>query len=141
MKILKMIAYIIISVVVLLIAIQVFTSPLQEEIRPDSLDLYIDRLAHNYECKDCDLSYYRKLDSNSQYSYSCLQFQQETFFREVDRYLPSIQINKDVMIYDCAFQKALARQMFLHDTNAWKHWQTSVKRGLGLPPTINHTGI
>ena len=104
----------------------------------DALDIYIDRLA-DYECRDC-LNNYRRIDSNGYYSYSCLQFQKATFLQAVKRYkLAEGQSadNLDLMIYSCDFQKKLAREMFLNDSNAYLHWKTSIiTRGLGLPPTI-----
>ena len=78
------------------------------------------------------------LDSNGRYSYSCLQFQEQTFRFYVERYnlLPGVEY-AEVMnwIYDCEFQKLIALKMLEEDHNNYLHWRTSVlKRGLGLPP-------
>lgn len=102
----------------------------------DALDAYINRLAHDYECVGCGANY-RRIDSNGKYSYSCLQFQEETFVDRVVRYklLPDSE-RTEIMnwIYDCDFQKKVARKMFENEKDAWTHWRTSVKRGLGKPP-------
>ena len=102
----------------------------------DSLDLYIDKLADEYECVDCP-SNFRHLDKNNRYSYSCLQFQEATFIAKVKDYnlLPSAEEHEIFnLIYDCNFQKKLARLMFENEKYAWMHWRTSVERGLGYPP-------
>ena len=104
----------------------------------DSLDFYIDRLAE-YECHDCPDNF-RRVDSNGYYSYSCLQFQKSTFLQEVKKYQLADRQSSDtldLMLYDCDFQKALARQMFLNDKNTYLHWKTSIiTRGLGMPPEM-----
>lgn len=102
-----------------------------------ALEKYIDKLAHNYECIECPENY-RRIDSNGYYSYACLQFQWATFKDRVRRYkLAEYAENAELMnlIYDCDFQKQVALKMFQNEKNAWTHWRTSVKRGLGLPPT------
>ncbi len=118
----------------------VTTQPPQEEtkIPTDALTAYINRLADEYECAGCGPNY-RRLDSNGKYSYSCLQFQERTFVDRVKEYrlLPRAEA-AEIMnwIYDCDFQKQVARKMFENEPNAWVHWRTSVERGLGMPPQI-----
>lgn len=105
----------------------------------DALDSWLDRL-EIFECEGCAPDY-KRLDDNGKYSYSCLQFQKQTFVQEVLEYdlLPEAEAHEiENMIYDCEFQKKLAREMFLNDAKAWYHWKTSVKaRGLGMPPKID----
>lgn len=104
----------------------------QEKVVPkkDVLDLYIDRLANEFECVNCPDNF-RHMDLNGKYSYSCLQFQENTFL------LKSHDYKIYGSIYDCNFQKKLARAMFENDPSAWRHWRTSVERGLGMPPVDN----
>jgi len=110
----------------------------QPQFKKDALDIYIDRLA-KYECSNCPDNY-RRIDSNGYYSYSCLQFQKATFLQAVKKYrFPEGQSADylDLMIYNCDFQKKLAREMFLNEPNAYLHWKTSIiTRGLGLPPSL-----
>jgi hypothetical protein len=109
-----------------------------EEAEKDALDIWIDRLAE-FECKNCPDNF-RHLDKNNRYSYSCLQFQEDTFRAEIRRYklLPFAE-DEELMnfIYDCPLQKSLARYMILAEGSraARSHWLTSVIiRGLGDPP-------
>ena len=109
-----------------------------EEVRKDMLDLWLDRLA-DFECQNCPDNF-RHLDKNNLYSYGCLQFQKNTFYAEVRRYklLPFTE-DAELMnwIYDCQFQKSLARYMIQAGgfASARSHWYTSVVlRGLGYPP-------
>lgn len=113
----------------------------KEPPKSNALVRYIDRLAHEYECAGCG-DHYRRLDSNGEYSYACLQFQEATFRSEVKRFgliTPGMEIMEK--IYDCAFQKNLAYLMFKNEPRAWEHWYNSVMVGfpgrkapLGLPP-------
>lgn len=110
----------------------------QEPVEPphDKLDRWIDRLASEYECQGCPPRY-RRIDSNGLYSYGCLQFQERTFVNAVKIYslLPDAEPGEYLnQIYDCDFQKEVARAMLLHELDACYHWQTSVLRGAGAPP-------
>lgn len=117
----------------------------EEPIRHDALDQYIDTLANEYECRDCP-ELFKRLDSNNRYSYGCLQFQEATFISSVKRYklLPQAE-DHEIMnfIYDCEFQKTVAREMFLSEKDAANHWFTSIYKGhpparppLGAPPRV-----
>lgn len=142
----KKIKYILIAVIVILVVgLMAWPSKIhyqKEDVVPpqkDELDLYIDRLANEFECVNCPENF-RHLDNNNEYSYSCLQFQEQTFIWKVKDYnlLPAAEDGEILnLIYDCDFQKKLARLMFENEPDAWKHWRTSVeKRGLGYPPTV-----
>lgn len=101
----------------------------------DALDAWINELAR-FECEGCGTRY-RRLDSNNKYSYSCLQFQEATFREMVRLYDPSLPHELfGEIIYDCSYQKQLARAMFEDQgVKASRHWYTSIyKRGLGEPP-------
>ena len=103
----------------------------------DKLDQWIDRLADEFECVHCP-PVFRHLDTNGEYSYAYLQFQAPTFVYAVKRYriLPAAEDGEILnFIYDRAVQEAVARCMLENEASAWKHWRTSVNRGLGLPPT------
>jgi len=73
------------------------------------------------------------IDSNNRYSYSCLQFQADTFVAMSDKY--------DIhgSIYDCDVQKKIARAMLMDNPNNWKHWYNSTTKKIGLPPVIKIT--
>lgn len=93
---------------------------------------WLDRL-EGFECKDCGPRY-RVLDTNNRYSYSCLQFQLDTFKEQALKY-GILTGNFEEEIYDCQVQKTVALAMILDDRNNARHWHTSVfTRGLGLPP-------
>lgn len=107
------------------------------EIKRDAIDEWIDRLAE-YECEGCGENF-RKLDRNGKYSYSCLQFQKQTFDSYVKRFalLPHATPEEyENFIYDCEFQKGLARLIIERDYGSVRnHWFTSiVTRKLGMPP-------
>lgn len=109
------------------------------EQKGDILDAYLSRLAWTYECVgECAKAQrlhqpYKRIDSNNQYSYGCLQFQQATYLAVAKKY--KIDPWKGDGIYDCNNQWELARAMFLEDKEAAAgHWHTSIfVRGLGLP--------
>jgi hypothetical protein len=74
------------------------------------------------------------VDTNGRKSYGCLQFQKRTFVEQVKKYnlLPQAEdIEIPNMIMDCDFQKRLAYEMILDNNKNYRHWATSVKRGLG----------
>jgi hypothetical protein len=100
----------------------------------DKLDIWIDRLA----LKESEGNAHIKiLDHNNQYSYGCLQFQMATFESYVHKYnlLPEAE-DKELlnMIYDCDFQKTLAKTMIEDDYSNWRNWYISSKSKIGLPP-------
>lgn len=100
--------------------------------KPDALALYLESLAHDFECEGCP-DRYRRIDSNGRYSYSCLQFQEATFVEQARKY--RIEIRSPDAIYSCETQKLVARAMFEDNPRAAaRHWYTSIYvRGLGLP--------
>ncbi len=102
---------------------------------PDVLDIWLDKLA----AKESEgRSHIKILDHNNRYSYGCLQFQMETFrsyTRKYDLLLNTEDSELENMIYDCDFQKTLARKMIEDDRSNWRNWYTSVSvKKLGLPP-------
>lgn len=109
------------------------------EVKQDKLDVYLSRLAWTYECVGkCAVaerthSNFRIIDSNNQYSYGCLQFQQDTYLAMAKRYKVDPWAGRG--IYDCENQWKIARAMFEENpTSAANHWYTSIYvRGLGLP--------
>lgn len=98
------------------------------------LDLYLDKLV-KYECHGPCLKNprFRIIDSNGKYSYSCLQFQEATFFSMTKKY--NIEIKAWDDIYNCDIQKKVAKAMWMDTKAATKvHWYHSIViRGLGLP--------
>lgn len=102
------------------------------------IDIWLDGLAWYESQNHADIKH---LDSNNRYSYGCLQFQMETFSSYIKRYglLPNAEEGEYAnWIYDCDFQRDLAKRMLAEDRNNWQHWYTSVEiRGLGLPPEIS----
>lgn len=111
-------------------------APIIEEPIKDDLDLWIDELVE-YECPDCPDNF-RIIDTNNRYSYSCLQFQEETFKGYIRRYdlFPETEDHELMnLIYHCDIQKKLAKLMIQENPKNWQHWYTSVAiRGLGIPP-------
>lgn len=99
------------------------------------MDGYINKLAV-YECRGCP-SDFSKIDTDGERVYSCLQFKKSTFTEQVIKFdlLPEAE-ESDIMnmIYDCDFQKYLAKLMLEENPEFIWRWATSVKRGLGLPP-------
>ena len=109
--------------------------PSIQKTEASALDRYIERLV-GYECAGCPENY-RRIDSNGEYSYSCLQFQWQTFKANVRKYHLADQAETGELmnlIYDCDFQKTVAKKMFENEPKAYFHWINSVNRGLGLPP-------
>ena len=107
---------------------------IQYEVEPikDELDVWLDKLETYENCPVEGI-----VDTNHKLSYGCLCFQFSTFKSFVKQYnfLPEAEEREYLnMIGDCDFQKILAKQMLQSDYNNWKHWWTSVRRGLGLPP-------
>ena len=99
----------------------------------DALDEWIDELAV-YECNGCPANF-RILDRNLRYSYGFWQFQEETFSQYTQRYgIAKSREEALAMIYDETVQRKLVRLMIEENPNNWKHWATSVRRGLGEPP-------
>ena len=110
------------------------------EVKKDALDLWIDELAE-YECTGCAKDPYKiiaVLDNNNKYSHGCLQFQEATWIGYVGQYdlMPHAEPHERMnRIYDCPFQKQVAKLMIEEDWNNWRHWRTSVEvKGLGYPP-------
>lgn len=112
------------------------TTPEQKK---DVLDVYLSRLAWTYECVGaCARAEkagepFKIIDSNGQYSYGCLQFQQATYLAMAKKY--KVDPWAGGGIYDCENQWKIARAMFEEDpVAASNHWYTSIyTRGLGLP--------
>lgn len=102
---------------------------------PDAMDIWLNKLA----IKESEgKTHIKILDHNNYYSYGCLQFQMGTFKSYVKKYglLPEAEGKElENMVYDCDFQKLLARRMIEDNPNNWRHWYTSVSvKKLGLPP-------
>ena len=76
-------------------------------------------------------------DRDGRYYYGCLQFREKTFRFFVEKFNVG-PTTEDVevmdLIFDCAFQKRLATLMIQDDPENWKHWRTTVRRRIGLPP-------
>jgi len=112
-------------------------SPNKEYQKKDEKILkWIDKL-EEYECRNCPAGF-GKVDRNGLFSYSCLQFQKETFMRYLKKFYPETYQDLEGdewqnLIYDCDFQKELAYQIIENNPDAVWHWKTSIKRGLGLP--------
>ena len=110
---------------------------IENEKPKDKLDLWLDRLI-SYECLGCGPAF-KRLDTNGEYSYSCLQFQEKTFLGMGRRYGLLAEGDDPVAlgIYDCGLQRKIARRMFEDDVKAAaRHWYYSIHvKGLGLPPT------
>ncbi|TSC60193.1 MAG: hypothetical protein LiPW15_71 [Parcubacteria group bacterium LiPW_15] len=105
---------------------------------PDAMDSWLQKLAHK---ESEGREHIKILDHNNQYSYGCLQFQMATFrsyIRKYDLLENTEDAELENMIYDCDFQKVLARKMIEDDYSNWRNWYTSVSvRNLGLPPRIS----
>lgn len=101
-----------------------YASPL-EITEPDSLDLYIERLAF---LESSGREQVVILDSNKRYSRGCLQFQDATFHEQTKKY----DLSGDIM--DCLLQKRLAKAMLIDNPRSIRHWYHSGRR-LGPPPS------
>ena len=102
--------------------------------KPDALAGWLDKLAARESDGKANL---KVLDHNHQYSYGCLQFQMPTFKSYVHKYnlLPEAEDKElENMIYDCDFQKNLARLMIQDDYGNWRNWYISATQKIGLPP-------
>ena len=76
-------------------------------------------------------------DRDGRYYYGCLQFREKTFRFFVQKFnLGPTAGDTEVMdlIFDCTFQKRLAALMIRDNPDNWKHWRTTVRRRIGLPP-------
>jgi len=93
----------------------------------DVLGKWIERLVHQESSGRADI---KILDVNDRYSYGCLQFQEATFVSYSKRYFGTSNLSK---LYDCQYQKQLARRMLEEDINNWRHWYNSTRK-IGLPP-------
>ena len=103
-------------------------SPVKYEEKRDTLDVWIDKLVQVESGGRADI---KILDSNNRYSYGCLQFQMETFRRNVRHFgliLNAEDGELENWIYDCPFQKALAKMMILEDPRAISNWQNSLPK-------------
>ena len=107
---------------------------IQYEVEPikDKLDTWLDKLETYENCPVEGI-----VDTNHKLSYGCLCFQFFSFKTYVRKYnlFPYTEDNELFnLIGECKLQKKLSRLMILDNYNNWKHWWTSVGRGLGLPP-------
>lgn len=99
----------------------------------DSLDVWIERLILVESGGRADI---KILDTNNKYSYGCLQFQEETWKYQMQKFsLRPYAESQELMneIYDCSLQKTLAKEMILGDYGNWRHWLNS-SNVIGLPP-------
>jgi hypothetical protein len=108
-----------------------------QEFKPEPLDDWLNQLVNKESNGKASI---KILDTNGYYSYGCLQFQMRTFLEYGNKYdvFSNAEIEHlDKLIYDCDFQKRLAKLMIQDNPNNWRHWHTSVtKGGIGLPPTL-----
>lgn len=83
------------------------------------------------------------LDTNKKHSFGCLQFQKATFVEYGLKYKFFDSADDAVeKIYDCEFQKRLAKRMIEDDARNWRHWYTSVAvKKLGPPPAPRHREV
>lgn len=105
----------------------------QEILREERFSQWLDKL-QALECPNCR-PHFARLDSNGEYSYSCLQFQRRTFEGMARRYKLDAGGDADA-IYSCDLQRQIATAMFNENArSAANHWYTSIyRKGLGLPP-------
>lgn len=108
----------------------------EQQLRNEELLNWLNEL-EEYECRNCPVGF-RRVDRNGLFSYSCLQFQKETFMINLKKFYPETYKSLEGeewqnLIYDCDFQKELAYKMIEHNKDLVWHWQTSIERGLGLP--------
>ncbi len=112
------------------------------KIAPDKMDIWLEKLAKK---ESRGRSNIKILDVNNRHSYGCLQFQMETFKGYSKKYdlLPEAEDKEfENMIYDCNFQKLLARKMIEERYDNWRHWYNSVNsKHVGLPPKPEITDI
>lgn len=108
---------------------------------PDPLGAWLNRLVSK---ESEGKTHIKVLDHNNRYSYGCLQFQMATFKSYIRKYdlLPEAEDKElENMIYDCDFQKTLARKMIEDDYSNWKNWYTSATAKIGLPPKSESTEL
>lgn len=107
--------------------------PSKSVAKKSALDLWLKKLAY-LESEGRDNL--KVLDLNGLHSFGCLQFQMDTFREFGLRYgLISEDDNLEKVIYDCALQKKIAKEMLRENYGYWRKWYTSVVvKGLGLPP-------
>lgn len=110
------------------------SSPNASQASVDPLGRWLNKLASK---ESEDKAHIKILDHNNRYSYGCLQFQMATFKSYIRKYsLLTEAEDKELenMIYDCDFQKTLARTMIEDDYSNWRNWYTSATSKIGLPP-------
>jgi len=102
---------------------------------PVALQVWLDALA---KAESGNRQFLVHRDRDGQLYYGCLQFQERTFRVYVRKFhlLPQGTSSAETMrrIYDCSFQKQLARLMIRDDPANWKHWRTTVEKRVGMPP-------
>lgn len=101
-----------------------------------NLDLWLGKLATAESGNRANI---KVLDVNGRYSYGCLQFQMATFKSYSQRYGladPATVTSWDALIYNCDFQKQVAKRMIQEKPGNWRHWgYTVLNKGIGFPPT------
>lgn len=106
----------------------------QEEVQEETpLEKWLGLLS---VCESNNREGIRILDTNNEYSYGLLQFQEQTFtsFSVAYNLFPNTELQElHNLLYDGYSQKVLAREMILRDYDNWKHWKNCVKK-IGLPP-------
>jgi hypothetical protein len=111
----------------------------QEPAKPlTPLQKWLERLADHESNDRADITV---LDHNGRYSYGCLQFQMQTFraYTKLHGLLPSATDDHVYLkfIYNCDFQKKLARMMLADSYENWRHWSYTVRTKTGMPPPAN----
>jgi len=87
---------------------------------------------------------FRLLDTNGYYSYSCLQYQMNTFLWFYNDWKgTNYKLYENItleeareLISDCDIQKEMTTWIIKKYPNRAYHWKNSIERGFGLPP--NH---
>lgn len=111
------------------------TSTVTSTVVTTNLDLWLNKLAFAESNNRANI---KVLDVNGRYSYGCLQFQMATFKSYADRYDladPATVTDWEALIYDCSFQKQVAKRMIQEKPGNWRHWgYTVLNKGIGFPP-------
>ena len=103
----------------------------KEQVYNFKMDTWLNKLSKAESGNDSKLIF---LDRNNKYSYSCLQFQKETW----NTYSKKFGIQGDIM--DCTKQKQLAVLMVQSNYNLWRSWFTSCAiKGVGKPPRLDES--
>ena len=103
----------------------------KEQVYNFKMDTWLNKLSKAESGNDSKLVF---LDRNNKYSYSCLQFQKETW----NTYSKKFGIQGDIM--DCTKQKQLAVLMVQSNYNLWRSWFTSCAiKGVGKPPRLDES--